>query len=199
MEVKKYMQVLITGKNIDIGTAIREHIEGKLSSHVQKYYDRATSAHVTIEKQNASFSSECVLHLSTGLTLHAKGSAGDAYSSFDLSLEHLEKRLRRYKRRLRNHHRDRKSPIKRVEATNYVLSSDMASQAEEEEQENPIIIAESTHQIPYLSVGEAVMKMDLSDSAFVLFKNVKNDQINVVYKRDDENIGWIDPSNKSVS
>ena len=193
------MQVLITGKNIDIGTAIREHIEGKLSSHVKKYYDRATSAHVTIEKQNSSFSSECILHLSTGLTLHAKGEAGDAYSSFDLSLEHLEKRLRRYKRRLRDHHRDRKKPIERMDATNYVLSADLASQTEEDEQENPIIIAESTHQIPYLSVGEAVMKMDLSDSSFVLFKNNKNDQINIVYKRDDENIGWIDPSNKSVS
>ena len=145
------MQVLITGKNIDIGTAIREHIESKLSSHVEKYYDRATSAHVTIEKQNASFRSECVLHLSTGLTLHAKGEAGDAYSSFDLSLEHLEKRLRRYKRRLRDHHRARKGPVERIDATNYVLSADMASQAEEE-QENPIIIAESTHKIPYLSV-----------------------------------------------
>ncbi len=197
MEVLKSMQVLITGKNIDIGTAIREHIEGKLSSHVEKYYDRATSAHVTIEKQNSSFRSECILHLSTGLTLHAKGEAGDAYSSFDQSLEHLEKRLRRYKRRLRNHHRDRKNPIERVEAKNYVLSADMASQTEEEP-ENPIIIAESVHQIPHLSVGEAAMKMDLSDASFVLFKNDKNDQINIVYKRDDDNIGWIDPSNKSV-
>ena len=192
------MQVLITGKNIDIGSAIREHIEEKLSSHVEKYYDRAISAHVTIEKQNSSFRSECMLHLATGLTLHSKGDAGDAYSSFDLSLEHLEKRLRRYKRRLKDHHRDRKQPIMSADAVSYVLSAD-DKEEQSDDTLSPVIIAESTHQVAHLSVGEAVMKMDLSDAAFVLFKNDKNDEINIVYKREDGNVGWIDPSNKSVS
>lgn len=187
------MQIMITGKNIDIGDALREHIETRLTDHVTKYFERATQAHVTVEKQKNSFQIECTLHLSTGLTINARGDGGDAYSGFDQSLEHLETRLRRYTRRLKNHHRDRKKPIMVEEAASFVIEPRDEADATGDEQLNPAIIAETTHKISELSVGEAVMKMDVSDLPFVLFKTESSDQVNIVYRREDGNVGWIDP------
>ena len=190
------MQVQITGKNLDIGTALRQHIEEKVSSNVEKYDNRAISVNVTVEKQKSTFICECVLHLATGLTLPSKGSGGDAYSSFDVCLEHLETRLRRYKRRLGNHHRQRQRPVEIADAPSFVIASEAGNFAEEPEELNPAIIAESTHAIAHLSVGEAVMKLEISDAPFILFKNDQHEQINIVYRRDDGNIGWVDPGHK---
>lgn len=187
------MQIHITGKNIDIGTALRQHIEEKVAENVEKYDNRAISVNVTVEKQKSTFVCECVLHLATGLTLHSKGKGGDAYSSFDICLEHLETRLRRYKRRLGNHHRNRQKPVEIADAASFVIAASDADQAEEPEELSPAIIAESTHAIARLSVGEAVMKLEISDAPFVLFKNDKHQQVNIVYRREDGNIGWIDP------
>ncbi len=188
------MQIQITGKNLDIGTTLRQHIEEKVSSNVEKYDNRAVSVNVTVEKQKSTFLCECVLHLATGLTLHSKGDGGDAYSSFDLCLEHLETRLRRYKRRLSNHHRQRQKPVRIADAANFIIAADNRSENEESEELNPVIIAESNVEIAHLSVGEAVMKLEISDAQFVLFKNDQHEQVNIVYRRDDGNIGWIDPS-----
>ncbi len=190
------MQIQITGKNLDIGTALRQHIEDKVLGGVEKYDNRAVSVNITVEKQKSTFSCECVLHLATGLTLHSKGDGGDAYSSFDLCLEHLETRLRRYKRRLSNHHRQRQNPVEIAEAASFVIESE-SNESEESEELNPVIIAESTHAIAHLSVGEAVMKLEISDAPFVLFKNDKHEQVNIVYRRADGNIGWIDPGHKA--
>jgi len=189
------MQVQITGKNLDIGTALRQHIEDRVSSNVEKYDNRAVSVNVIVDKQKSTFLCECVLHLATGLTLHSKGGGGDAYSSFDLCLEHLETRLRRYKRRLGNHHRQRQKPVETAEAASFVIAANDSSESEETEELNPAIIAESTHAIAHLSVGEAVMKLEISDVPFVLFKNDEHGQVNIVYRREDGNIGWVDPGN----
>ena len=188
------MQIQITGKNLDIGTALREHIEEKVTSNIKKYDNRAVGVYVTVEKQKSTFVCECVLHLATGLTLHSKGNGGDAYSSFDMCLEHLEKRLRRYKRRLSKHHRQRQKPVEMANAASFVIAADTDdSQTEESEDLNPAIIAESTHEVPLLSVGEAVMQLEKSDASFLLFKNDKHKHINIVFRREDDNIGWIDP------
>ena len=196
----KRMQIQVTGKNLDIGQSLRTQIEEKVSAHVNKYYDRAISVHVTVEKQKSSFDAECVLHLATGLTLNSTGTGGDAYSSFDMCLEHLEKRLRRYKRRLKNHHRERQNPIPRADVASYVIASEKTEVEEEEADElSPVIIAETSHEIAQLSVGEAVMKLDLSDSHFVLFKKDESGQVNIVYRRNDGNVGWIDPGNTPKS
>ena len=102
------MQILTTGKNLDIGEALRGHIETRLAGNVDKYFDGAVRAHVVVERQKSSFRTECTVHLSTGLTLHAQGLSAEPYGSFDIAVEHLEKRLRRYKRRLRNYHAERR-------------------------------------------------------------------------------------------
>ena len=168
------MQILTTGKNLDIGDSLRSHIEGRLEREVSKYFDGAVSAQVVIEKQRATFTAECQLALSTGLMLNARGAAGDAYASFDAAAEHLEKRLRRYKRRIRDHHANRRE------------------HEDEPEGDHPIIIAETSEKVETLSVGEAVMKLDISTTPFVLFRNAGHGGINVVYRREDGHIGWID-------
>lgn len=190
------MQVQITGKNLDIGSALREHIEDRVSSQVTKYFERAISASIMVEKQKNSFVAECILNLATGLTLASKGQGGDAYSAFNLSLEHLETRLRRYKRRLNNHQRQRQEPILSAEASSFVIAASSDGDADESEELSPAIVAESTHKISQLSVGEAVMKLEISDVPFVLFKNDKHEAINIVYRREDGNIGWVDPGHQ---
>lgn len=190
------MQVLATGKNINIGDALRTHLTDRLVQNVGKYFDGAVRAQVTVEKQKSSFSTDCTLHLSTGLTLQSHGVGGDAYSSFDSAAEHLEKRLRRYKRRLRDHHLNRKEPVNGLPAASYVIESRDAAIAESQDEPsdlNPAIIAESSATIAELSVGEAVMQLDISNEPFVLFRNSGHGGLNVVYRRKDSHIGWVDP------
>ena len=187
------MQVLATGKNIDIGDSLRQHMTDRLTQNVAKYFEGAVSANVTVEKQRSSFSTECSLHLATGLTLQAHGEAGDAYSSFDTAAEHLEKRLRRYKRRLRDHHLNRREPVNAVPAASYVIDAAEDDSAEEPEDLSPAIVAENSQTIAELSVGEAVMQLDISNESFALFRNASHGGLNVVYRRKDGNIGWVDP------
>jgi ribosomal subunit interface protein len=185
------MQILTTGKNLDIGDALRSHIEERLGREVSKYFEGAVSVQVVIEKQRSRFITDCVLHLSTGLVLSARGSAGEAYASFDSAAEHLEKRLRRYKRRLRDHHNNRHSPVAATFEPGFVIASE-AEHEPEPEHDNPTIIAETSEKVETLSVGEAVMKLDISTTPFVLFRNAGHGGINIVYRREDGHIGWID-------
>jgi ribosomal subunit interface protein len=188
------MQIKITGKNLDIGDALRTHVEQRIHADVVKYFDGIVSCLVIVSKQRSGFECEITLHLRTGLDLNAHGDGGDAHSAVDLAIEHLEKRLRRYKRRLKNHHLDRQEPVIAMSAASYILQAeDSDSTKEEPEDLNPVIIAESTASIDELSVGEAVMKLDFTHEPFVLFRNGKNGSLNVVYKRKDGNVGWVDP------
>lgn len=187
------MQILTTGKNLDIGDALRQRVEDKLSEVLGKYFDGILRCQVVVEKQRAGFVTECTLYLSTGLALNARGEGGDAHSSFDTAAEHLETRLRRYKRRLKNHHASRREPVRASEAASYVLAAEVGTAEEEPEDLNPVIIAESTAEIAELSVGEAVMQLDISNAPFVLFRNGRNGSLNVVYRRNDGQIGWVDP------
>lgn len=185
------MQILTTGKNLDIGEALRSHIEDRLEREVSKYFEGALSVQVVVEKQRATFISDCVLHLSTGLVLSARGAAADAHASFDSAATHLEKRLRRYKRRLRDHHNSRHSPVAATFEPGFVIASEAEHEAEPEH-DNPTIIAETSEKVETLSVGEAVMKLDISTMPFVLFRNAGHGGINIVYRREDGHIGWID-------
>ena len=185
------MQIQITGKNLDIGDALREHVESRIHNDVAKYFDGIVRCLVVVEKQRSGFDCEITLHLTTGLSLNANGD--DAHSAVDTSSGHLEKRLRRYKRRLKDHHLARKEPVNAVPAAAYVLQADTDGATEEPDDLNPVIIAESTASIDELSVGEAVMKLDFTNEQFVLFRNGRNGSLNVVYKRKDGNVGWLDP------
>jgi ribosomal subunit interface protein len=187
------MLVKITGKNLDIGTALRAGVESRLKQISDKYFDGAVSAHVTVEKQKSQFVVDCTVHLATGLVLQSHGAAGDAIIGFEQAAEHLEKQLRRYKRRLKDHHKNRQEPVRMTSAASYVIAADGQGEGGEPRDLNPVIIAESSASVPELSVGEAVMQLDISSTQFLLFRNARDGGLNVIYRRADGNIGWIDP------
>lgn len=187
------MQYQITGKQIDIGDALQTHVRDDLSTVVQKYAERPTNAQVVFSKSAHEFVCEATVHLSTGLTAQAKAHATEIYAAFDACSEKMEKQLRRYKRRLKDHHKDRAQPVELSGAASYILASDAGEPESEPETLQPMIVAEMETRIPSLSVGEAVMQMELAGAPVLVFRNEGKDGLNVVYRRDDGNIGWIDP------
>lgn len=186
------MQIKITGKNLDIGAALRQHIETRLLQLKQKYFEGAVHGHVTVEKQRVGFHADCALHLATGLVLQAQGSGTEAHPSFDEAAGHLEKQLRRYKARLKDHHKSRREPVRQLAAQSYVISP-AEDDGTEPEGLNPVVVAETGIMLPELTVGEAVMQLDISTVPFVLFRNGGHGGLNLVYRRPDGNIGWVDP------
>lgn len=187
------MRYQITGKQIDIGEALQTHVKTELDAMLGKYAGRPTEAVVVFSKSAHEFVCEAVIHLSTGLNATAKAHATEIYSAFDGCNEKMDKQLRRYKRRLKDHHKDRTEPVELIGASSYILASDLETQENEPESLQPIIVAEMETQIPSLTVGEAVMQMELAGLPVLVFRNDKKDGVNVVYRRDDGNIGWIDP------
>ena len=187
------MQYQISGKQIDVGDALRTHVEAELGAVVEKYAERPTSAQVVFARNGGEYMCEATIHLSTGLIAQASGSAHEIYAAFDACAEKLEKQLRRYKRRLKDHHRTRANPVEVFGGASYILAAEEATGASEPESLQPIIIAEMETTIPSLSVGEAVMQMELAEAPVLVFRNEKTNGVNVVYRRNDGNIGWIEP------
>lgn len=189
------MRYQVSGKQIDIGTALRDHVEAELGSVVAKYAGRPTDASVVFSKNAHEFACETVVHLSTGLTAQASAHANEIYAAFDKCTEKMDKQLRRYKRRLKDHHRDRQQPVESMDASSYILAGSEGGGESEPETLQPIIIAEMETKIPSLSVGEAVMQMELAGAPLLVFRNEKQASgVNIVYRRGDGNIGWIDPN-----
>lgn len=188
------MQYQISGKQIDIGEALQTHVRDGLGVVVQKYAERPTSAQVVFSKSAHEYVCEATVHLSTGLTAQAKAHATEIYAAFDACSDKMEKQLRRYKRRLKDHHRERAQPVEFSGASSYILASEAGTTDESEpESLQPMIVAEMETNIQSLSVGEAVMQMELAGAPVLVFRNEGKDGLNVVYRREDGNIGWIDP------
>jgi ribosomal subunit interface protein len=188
------MPFRVSGKNIDIGEALRERISGRIAEATAKYFDGGFSGHVTIGKDGFGFRAECVIHLDSGIVLEAEAMAGDAYASADQVADRIEKRLRRYKRRLKDHQAARANggtPLPTIEAPSYVIAA--PEHDDEETAFNPVIIAEATTSLKRLSVSEAVMELDLTGAPVVLFRHAGHGRVNLVYRRADGHIGWIDP------
>ncbi|MDV4144591.1 MULTISPECIES: ribosome hibernation-promoting factor, HPF/YfiA family [Shimia] len=187
------MRYQITGKQIDIGDALQTHVKDELSAVVSKYAERPTDANIVFSKSAHEFVCEATVHLSTGLTAQAKAHATEIYGAFDGCAQKMEKQLRRYKRRLKDHHKERAEPVELLGASSYILASEGESEQAEPDTLQPMIIAEMETKIPSLSVGEAVMQMELAGVPVVVFRNEAKNGLNVVYRREDGNIGWIDP------
>ena len=188
------MRIQVNGKHIDVGDALSTHVETRLNDSVGKYSERPVEANVTFSKDRHEFICDVSVHLSTGMNAQAKGRRADIYESFEHAVDHLETQLRRYKRRLKDHHKDRIDPIETIGAPSYVLATTPTEEDEPDLQ--PVIVAEMETKIQTLSVGEAVMQMELAGAEFLVFQNAANDRVNVVHTRDDGNIGWIDPASK---
>lgn len=187
------MRYQITGKQIAIGESLQTHVETDLSGILSKYAGRPTDANVIFSKSGHEFVCEAIVHLSTGLTAQANNHANDIYAAFDGCAEKMDKQLRRYKRRLKDHHKERIQPVELSDAGSYILAPSDETDDGQDDTVNAMIVAEMEEKIQSLSVGEAVMQMELADKPVLVFRNEKHGGVNVVYRRSDGNIGWIDP------
>lgn len=187
------MSLTISGKNMDIGAALRERIETRIESAVLKYFDGNYSGLVTMARDGFGFRTDCAIHLDTGIVLKTSASADDAATSFDVAAERAEKRLRRYKRRLKSHHPTNQEPAEAFAAQSFVVAN-VEEEEELPEDYAPVIVAEAPTQIKTMTVGMAVLELDLTEAPVLVFKNAANGTLNVVYRRSDGNFGWIDPS-----
>ena len=191
------MRIQVAGRQMDVGEALRTRIESELSSGVAKYFSRATDAVVTVGKSGVGVEVDCTVHLFSGISLQTQGHGGDAHSAFDDALTKLEKRVRRYKRRLKKHHTDAGPPLPAEDALAYVLAplreEDEAEASPAEEDAAPLVIAETKVPIRTMTVSTAVMQLDLSDNPAFLFRNAAHGGLNLVYRRSDGNVGWVDP------
>jgi ribosomal subunit interface protein len=187
------MPFRISGKNLDIGDALRERVSARIVEALGKYFDGGYSGHVTVEKEGFGFRTECAVHLDSGITLHTEANAADAYASADQAALRIEKRLRRYKRRLKDRHAARQDGAGVVAAPSYVIEAPAEDIEDEVTEFNPVIIAESTTALKKLSVSEAVMELDMTGAPVVVFRHASHGRVNLVYRRPDGNVGWIDP------
>ena len=190
------MRYQISGRQIDIGEALSTHVENELDATFEKYAQRPTDSTVIFSRDAHHLTCDAVVHLSTGLTVQAKGQDPDnIYAAFEKCREKMDKQLRRYKRRLRNHHADRSQPVEFGEGAAYILAPSDEPEDNDADTLQPVVIAEMETKIPSITVGEAVMQLDLAGQRLLVFRNEGHGGVNVVYRRDDGNIGWIDPRN----
>ncbi len=200
------MQISVTGHQIDVGDALRGRVEVSLADSVVKYFDHAIEASVVFSREAQGVRVDISVHVGRGIMVQGHGRAENAHTAFDSALDRIAKRLRRHKRRLRDHHRDQKASLAddALQAQQYILSGEGEDEAEDEAvdtedppidgaEPGPVIIAEMTTRIDSLTVGEAVMRMDLADQPALIFRNSGHGGLNVIYRRTDGNIGWIDP------
>jgi ribosomal subunit interface protein len=201
------MQIQFVSKGIDVSPALRERIEGRVEDGTAKYFSRPGEAYVVAYKEGHGFKVDCSVHLPSGAFLQASGDGGDAYAAAESAVQHLEKRLRRYKRRLKDHQADNKPALPAEETPITVLRGvprdhDWGDEDEEAIEDDggaeggsePVIVAETVGELKTMTVGAAVLEMDLTDSHFLMFRNASTQALNVVYRRPDGHVGWIDPS-----
>lgn len=190
------MRYQVSGKKIDIGDALSQHVEKEIGATIDKYSQRPTEAIVTFSRKAHMLVCDALVHLSTGLTVQAQGEDTEIYAAFEAAREKMDKQLRRYKRRLKDHHKDRSTPVEYGSAGTYVLPADEGEwESHGDNGLQPIIVAEMESRVPTLSVGDAVMQMELAGVPLLVFRNEKHGGVNVVHSREDGNIGWIDPRN----
>jgi ribosomal subunit interface protein len=197
------MSFRVSGKNIDVGEALRERISARVAEAMGKFFDGGYSGHATIGKDGFGFRTECALHLDSGITLHADAQAADPYDSADQVAIRIEKRLRRYKSRLKGHHARNTSHkaapfASTISAPSYVIAAPEHDTDDEITDFNPVIIAEATTALKQLSVSEAVMELDLTGAPVVIFRHAGHGRVNLVYRRADGHVGWIDPPTLST-
>lgn len=198
------MNLTVNGKGIDVGDALRTHVAGSLDRVCEKYFSNPIEAAATFSRQSHRFAVQMSVHVGRGILLQAEADGADAYAAFDAAVETIAKRLRRHKRRLRDIHRQ---PTDSYPARQFVLAPDSEeasageSAADAKGGDNgadsaPMIIAEMEADIPTLTVGEAVMRLDLAETQAMMFHNRAHGGLNMVYRRGDGNIGWVDPALK---
>ena len=193
------MQITVSGKQVELSDALQTRVAQQLETIAGKYFDHALQAKVTFGRARSFFTCDINVHASRGLILRGEGEASDANGAFDDAAEHIAKRLRRYRRRVNEHARDVAGRERPQAARQYILHQEEEEQnqdsaAEAVQTAYATVIAETPTEITVLSVSDAVMRMDLADQPVMMFRNSTSGELNVVYRRSDGNIGWIDPA-----
>jgi ribosomal subunit interface protein len=191
------MQLRVTGKQMDVGDALRTHIEGSLTNLVGKYFGNGIEAHAVISREAHRYTCDLQVHVGRGILMQSSEKDSDVYQAADKAADRIAKRMRRYKRRLNDHHANGKDRVEQaIEARSYILAAepeDHEDTGSEHHDGQPVVVAEMATEIPTLTVGEAVMRMDLAELPTLMFRNSAHGGLNVVYRRNDGHIGWIDP------
>jgi ribosomal subunit interface protein len=199
------MRVQVAGRQIEVGEALKGKITEELTQGITKYFSsRPADAVVTVSRHGAFFEVDCTVHLDSGIRLHAEGQGGDAHAAFANALDKIEKRVRRYKRRLKSHNTYQKSSLPAETAAAYVLAPTPEDDAEdapsaESADAGPLVIAETKVKIPTMPVSMAVLQLGLAEGPALLFRNAAHGGLNLVYRRADGNIGWVDPERLNAS
>ena len=197
-EKEPQLQVQIAGKKIEVGAALQERIAFGLESRVSKYFNRTGEAFVTVSKPGWAFYVDCSIHLPSGVTLQAHGEGDDGYQAFEMALDKIEKRVRRYKNRLRNHRAKDGASVeiafeRIIVPLEDTVDGDDSAAVESEGGDSPVIVAEADTRIQTMTVSMAVMQLELADSPAVMFRNAAHGRLNMVFRRADGNVGWVDP------
>lgn len=194
------MKILISGKNIEVGVSLNAHIEKRLGEVVHKYLDRVVNLNVVLTKEGHRFKADINGNTGTssGVVIKSTGTSEDVYAAFDVAADKIEKQLRRYKRRLTNHHKLSNAPVNTAPVSIVAKKYVIKDHEEEAQEDAPVVIAEKPTEIETLTVSAAVMKMDLAELPALMFFNSANGRINIVYKRADGNISWVDPEGKAA-
>jgi ribosomal subunit interface protein len=197
------LQVQIAGKKLEVGAALQERISFGLENRVSKYFNRTGEAFVTVSKPGWAFYVDCSIHLPSGVTLQAHGEGDDGYQAFEQALDKIEKRVRRYKNRLRDHRTSANGngEMPEIAAERIILPRDETNEPDDESGvaidsasgEAPAIVAESDTKIRTMTVSMAVMQLELAESPAIMFRNAAHGRLNMVYRRHDGNVGWVDP------
>jgi ribosomal subunit interface protein len=196
------MTLRVSGKSINVGEALRGRVAERTEEVLRKYFDGNYSGHITLSKDGFGFRTDCALHLDSGITLEAESNAADAYASADQALLMIEKRLRRYKSRLKDRSARKayaasaalaEMDAPTLNAPSYEIEAPAGDEEDDETAYSPVIIAEATTSLKRLSVSEAVMELDLTGAACLVFQHGSSGRVNIIYRRPDGNVGWVDP------
>lgn len=196
------MQFSVTGKQMDVGSALSQHIEQSISNLVGKYFGSGIEAHAVLSREAHLYCCDLQVHIGRGILIQASEKDGDPYKASDRASERIGKQMRRYKRRLRDHHNGAESKFHEALEAQYAILAPEPEEHDDAEPNSsgidthngqPAVVAEMTTEIPTLTVGEAVMRLDLADCPALMFRSSAHGGLNVVYRRKDGNVGWIDP------
>lgn len=189
------MQLSVKGKQLDVGDALRTHIADSLNTTAAKYFGNPLDASVVLSREAHFFRADVSVHVGRNILMQSNAEGGDAYQAFDQAAEKIGKRLRRYKRRLKDHHKPNgaSAPEDALSARSYVLEAGGEGEMDGDELSQPVVVAEMTTPIETLTVSDAVMRLDLGDLPALMFRNVSHGGLNMIYRRPDGNVGWVDP------
>jgi ribosome hibernation promoting factor len=192
------MQIQIVSKGIDVSGALQEEISGRVEEGVSKYFNRPSEAYVAVSREGSGFRVTVSLHLPSGVMLQAQGDDGDAYKAADKAADHLEKRLRRYKRKLKNHHNENKPELP-AETTPITVFQGQPDKDYDDDDDSdfygsePVIVAETPGEMRAMTASMAVLELEAAGAPFLIFRNIAHNGVNIVYRRPDGHVGWIDP------